>query len=162
MNHRFAIFGLALGFSVCANADIWTWKDPQGATHYVSSNAPIWVWVDETNLVHYSDKPEHEDAQRVELAWYSDGDLPAEERIHSENSAAPGRELNPNETDEERHEREAAEAYYCREARKIYDTYLHAPQLFRTNEDGEREYLSAEEMAATLEETRLRVEELCG
>ena len=38
---------------------------------------------------------------------------------------------------------------------------LNAPQLYKTNEAGEREYLSKEEKARTIAETRARKDELC-
>ena len=55
-----------------------------------------------------------------------------------------------------------AEAYYCRRATEIYDSYVNAPQLYKTSADGEKEYLSDEEAEATLSETKARVDELCG
>ena len=57
--------------------------------------------------------------------------------------------------------REQAEAYYCKRATEIYDSYLNAPQLYRTNEKGEREYLSKKEAAATIAETKAKRDELC-
>ena len=68
----------------------------------------------------------------------------------------------PGETAEERAEREKAEAYYCKRATEIYDSYKNAPQLYRTNEAGEREYLSKKEAAATIAETKAKMDELCS
>ena len=67
----------------------------------------------------------------------------------------------PGETAEERAEREKAEAYYCKRATEIYDSYLNAPQLYRTDENGEREYLSKNDAAATIAETKDKMNELC-
>ena len=65
------------------------------------------------------------------------------------------------ETAEERAEREQAEAYYCKRATEIYDSYVNAPQLYRTNEAGEREYLSKQEGEAIIAETKAKKDELC-
>ena len=68
----------------------------------------------------------------------------------------------PGETPEERFERENAEAYYCKRAQEIYESDQNAPRLFRTSDNGGRIYLSDEEAAATLTETKARVDELCN
>ena len=58
-------------------------------------------------------------------------------------------------------ERELAEAYYCKRATEIYDSYVNAPRLYKTNEDGEREYLSKEDTARTISETRAQKDKAC-
>ncbi len=148
---------LVCGFCASANADIWKWVDQFGETHFVSTNKPIFTWL-ENGEVHFSDKPEHPEAQRVELAWHSSGDLPDEERevMSGDRNAVPG------ETQAEAIERRAAEAYYCRQAQEILATYETAPQLFRTDENGERQYLSVSEAAQTLAETQAKVDDLCN
>ena len=67
----------------------------------------------------------------------------------------------PGETPEERAEREKAEAYYCKRATEIYESYVNAPRLYKTNEAGERQYLNKEEAAKTIAETRAQKEEHC-
>ena len=67
----------------------------------------------------------------------------------------------PGETAEERAERETAEAYYCKRATEVFESYLNAPRLYRTNDAGEREYLSEKEAAATIADTKARMNELC-
>ena len=121
---------------------------------------PIFTWMDESGKVHYSDTPDHEDAVSVELVWHSSGSL-AEVDSPSDDSESDGYAY-PGETAEERAEREKAEAYYCKRATEIYESYLNAPQLYRTNESGEREYLSEKEAAATIAETKGRKDELCN
>jgi hypothetical protein len=67
----------------------------------------------------------------------------------------------PGETPEERAEREKAEAYYCKRATEIYESYVNAPRLYKTNDAGERVYLDKEEAAKTIAETRAQKDELC-
>ncbi len=148
---------LAIGLSATAHADVWRWVDADGNTHFVDTMTPIYTWTDEYGKHHYSDTPDHEDAVSVELVWHSTGTL---EDIASENETGDGF-LYPGETEEDRHRREQAEAYYCERATEIYDSYVNAPQLYRTGEDGEREYLSKAEAAQTIAETRAKRDELC-
>ena len=157
MTRLIAFAALLLGLSLPAAADIWKWVDANGRTHFVDTTKPIYTWLDEYGKVHYSDTPDHEDAVSVELVWHSKGSLDDVEGGDSES----GGYARPGETAAERAEREQAEAYYCKRATEIYDSYVNAPQLYRTNEAGEREYLSKTEGEAIIAETKARVDELC-
>jgi hypothetical protein len=55
-----------------------------------------------------------------------------------------------------------AEAYYCKRATEIYDSYVNAPRLYKTGADGEPEYLSDEEATQTIAETKAKVDDLCS
>ena len=153
---------LILLFAVClnANADVWKWVDAFGKTHFVNTMTPIYTWVDEFGKIHYSDTPDHEDAISVQLVWLSAGTLDETEGPAEEPESGGYAYLG--ETAEDRAEREKAEAYYCKRATEIYDSYLNAPQLYRTGEDGKREYLSKKDAAATIAETKSKMTELCS
>ena len=157
-----AIIGLALGLCLSAKADVWKWVDAYGETRYVDTMTTIYTWLDDYGKVHYSDHPEHENAVSVELVWHSTDNLSDSESTDSQTGTSRGKEIDPNETVDERIEREMAEAYYCKRAREIYDSYVNAPQLYKTNADGQKEYLSNEEAEATLSKTKARVAELCN
>jgi hypothetical protein len=152
---------LLVGLSLTAEADVWKWIDASGKTHFVDTMKPIYMWSDEFGKVHYSDTPDHEDAVSVELVWHSSGSLAEVAGGKPEPESASGGYAYPGETAEERAEREKAEAYYCKRATEIYESYVNAPQLYRTSESGEREYLSKEEASATIAETKAKRDELC-
>ena len=159
---RLIVTGLLLcGFALNANADIWKWVDANGKTHFVDTTTPIYTWIDEFGKVHYSDTPDHEDAVSVELVWVSTGSLNEGEAGGEDDESGSGGYAYAGETAEERAEREQAEAYYCKRATEIYDSYVNAPTLYKTNEKGEKEYLSKEEMAQTIAETRIKKDEAC-
>ena len=143
-----------------AQADVWKWVDAHGNTHFVDTMKPIFTWVDESGEVHYSDSPEHEAAIAVQLVWVSSGTLADVQPTASEDESGSG-EAFSGETPEQRAERELAEAYYCKRATEIYDSYVSAPRLYKTNEDGEREYLSKEDTARTIAETRAQKDKAC-
>lgn len=163
MKRLFATALLLFGFAVNANADIWRWTDVYGKIHFVDTLKPIYTWVDESGKVFFSDKPDHEDAVSVELVWHSTGN----DIENAEASLTPDKKPHETwayvgETPEDRLEREKAEKYYCKRAQEVYDSYLKAPRLYRTNDSGEREYLSDADAEQTLAETKARVEELCN
>lgn len=139
-----------------AMADIWKWVDADGKTHFVDTSTAIFTWV-EDGKIFYSDRPDHEDAVAVQLIWVSKGQLEEEENVASDSDDGEF----PGETPAQRIEREEAEAYYCKRATEIYDSYENAPRLYRTNDDGEREYLSEKEAKATMGETKIKMDELC-
>ena len=142
-----------------ARADIWRWTDALGETHYVDTMTPIYTWLDEDGKVWFADTPDHEDAVSVELIWHSNSDS-LEEETEAE-SEQGDRWAYVGETAEDRLKREQAEDYYCERAKEVYESYTSAPRLYKTNEAGERVYLSDEEARATLVETKDRVDELC-
>lgn len=141
-----------------ASADIWKWLDADGETHFVDTKTSIFTWVDESGKSFYSDTPGHEDAIAIQLVWHSEGTL---DDMDSAANSSDGYAF-PGETPDERAEREDAEAYYCKRAIEIYDSYKNAPRLYRTNDAGEREYLSEEAATATLAETKSKMDDLCG
>ena len=158
MKQLLAVLVLTFGLCAYAQADVWKWVDADGKTHFVDTMTSIYTWVDESGDVHYADTPDHEDAVSVALVWVSSGtidDLQASNDESGSGSAYPG------ETPDERAEREKAEAYYCKRATEIYDSYVNAPRLYKTSESGEREYLSKEDSARTIAETRAQKDELC-
>lgn len=154
-----AIGLLAIALTPAAHADIWKWVDANGKTHFVDSKRPIYTWVDDNGKLHYADSPEHEDAVSVELVWHSEGSL---EDTANAASSGDGGYAYPGETAEDRAERERAEEYYCKRATEIYESYLNAPQLYETDENGKRQYLSKADAARTIAETRKKKDELCN
>jgi hypothetical protein len=157
MRILFAVLLLSLACAA-AQADVWKWVDASGKTHFVDTDKSIYTWVDENGDVHYSDTPDHEDAVSVQLVWVSSGTLQDVE--NSEDESGSGYAY-PGETPEERAEREKAEAYYCKRATEIYESYVNAPRLYKTDDSGERVYLDKEEAAKTIAETRAQKDELC-
>lgn len=159
MKTVFLIVLLTFGIALNAAADVWKWVDANGDEHYVDTNRPIYTWTDEYGKVHYADKPNHADAVSVQLVWVSSGTL--DEVQGDKGERGDGAVARPGETAEERAEREAAEEYYCKRATEIYESYKNAPQLYRTDDAGEREYLSDREAAATIAQTKTRMDEIC-
>ena len=158
MKKFFAVLVLVVGFSAAAQADVWKWVDAHGETHFVDTMTSIYTWVDERGDLHYADTPDHEDAVSVALVWVSSGSL---DKLKDGDDESGSGYAHPGETPEERAEREKAEAYYCKRATEIYDSYVNAPRLYKTNESGEREFLNKADAAKTIAETRAQKDDLC-
>lgn len=158
----FFIVMLTCGFGTAAHADVWKWIDAEGKVHFVDSDKAIYTWVDENGKHFYADTPGHEDAVSVELVWHAKGKLAEFQNGSMTVEEGGNKEEYPDETPEERFEREQAEAYYCKRAQQIYESYMNAPRLYKTADDGTRKYLSDEEMESTIAETKARVDELCS
>ena len=161
MNTRRLLIATALlvGFFQSASADVWRWVDANGNTHFVDTMRPIYTWRDDFGKVFFSDKPDHVNAVSVQLIWHSSGTLG---QAKQEDESSGSTELRPGETEAERAERKAAEAYYCKRATEIYDSYVNAPRLYKTGKDGEPEYLSEKDAAKAIAETKSKVDELCN
>ena len=138
MNRILIVIMLTCGLCVSAYADVWKYVDAVGKTHFVDSNQSIYTWVDQIGKRHYADMPGHPTAVIVTLVWHSGGTLAELGTGGSKESASGDEEAYPGETTEERFEREQAEAYYCKRAQEIYESYQNAPILFKTNDDGNR------------------------
>lgn len=158
MKSLIALLLVVFGLVSVADADVWSWVDAGGKTHYVDTKTAIYTWVDESGNVHYSDTPDHVDAVSVVLVWVSSGSL---DQVRANDDDAGSTGYLPGETAEDRAEREKAEAYYCKRATEIYDSYVNAPRLYKTGADGEREFLSKEDAAKTIAETRAQKDDLC-
>lgn len=158
MKKTLVFMAIAFGLSAAAHADVWSWVDAAGKTHYVDTDTAIYTWVDESGEIHYSDTPDHEDAVAVQLVWVSSGSLA--DVANDADGSGSGAGV-PGESPEERAEREKAEAYYCKRATEIYESYVNAPRLYKTNEAGEREFLSKDEAAQAIAETRNQMNEFC-
>jgi hypothetical protein len=166
MKRQLLLLVLVTVFACPAFADIWKWVDADGNTHFVNTNTLIYTWVDDYGKRHYSDTPDHEDAVSVELIWHSEGTL---EELSSGGGKESGGSDNksggyayPGETAEQRAERESAEAYYCKRATEVYESYVNAPRLYRNSDAGEREYLSEDEATTTIADMKAKMEGLCS
>jgi hypothetical protein len=157
MSYLKVLLLLSVFFSASASADVWKWFDAKGNIHFVDTNKAIFTWVGDDDKLYYSDTPDHKDAVAVQLVWHSAGSL----QELNPTGAPLGQDDFPGETDDQRLEREMAEAYYCKRATEIYDSYVNAPRLYKTNDDGEKEYLSEAAAAAEIADTKSKKDELC-
>lgn len=128
----------------------------------LAANADIYKWVDDNGNVHYSDTPARDNGVSAERVSHSSVNRPAAASSNGRTDTGVARDSGSREDAEKTQAGEDAQAYYCERAKEIYKSYLGAPRLFRTGEDGQREYLSDEEMAAKIAEAEASVAEWCN
>ena len=133
-----------------------------------SPAAAVYRWVDAEGQVHYSDTPQR-NAERIEIESRPTDPELVRARENQAAALRAERELRTTQQAEDTTaqandaERVAAErAANCETARQRLATYETAHRLYRPMADGEREYLSDEELDAARAEARLAVEEWCG
>ena len=130
-----------------ASADVWKWTDPLGKTHFVESSQPMFTWIDDSGKVAFSDTPDHRDAGAVQFVWHSRGSLTD---VASDTDS--GDEAATAANSEEQQSFEQRKQEYCQQLEEMYNSYKNTPELYRMNEDGEREYLSKREVRQKIRE----------
>lgn len=128
----------------------------------LNANADIYKWVDENGNVHYGDKPAPEYTKSTQVVRHTSGQRSAFNASDSRTITSQREKIEPKEASQDKKEGEDAQSYYCEQARDIYRSYVDAPRLYRTGKDGQREYLSDDEMAATIANARATVAEWCN
>ena len=127
----------------------------------LAAHADIWKWVDEDGNVHFGDMPAPKYTENAELVKYTHEKRSTSPSGKDQASATLGKDINREETPAEDRKREDAQAYYCNQAKEIYRSYVGATKLYRTSENGRREYLSEQEASAALANAEASVAEWC-
>lgn len=123
----------------------------------LTANADIWKWVDEDGNVYFGDTPAREYAVNAELIRYTPDNRSESTSSNGEANTSRGKDI-----DSKERASQDAQAYYCNRAREIYRSYVDAPRLYKSSEDGRREYLSEQEAAAALANAKASVAEWCN
>jgi len=129
----------------------------------------IYKWTDAEGNVHYGDRaPENVEAERVDIqsrttnraqvAARVQARREARERLIGEQDAQEsGNELSPDEQERLAEER----ARKCQMYKDRLQTFVQSRRLYRQDENGERVYLSEQEMQAARENVQNQVQEFC-
>ena len=146
--------------SVSVLAEIYKWKDKDGVMRYTDTPPPSGTKSYQT-LGKKASKPVQggdEDTKamsgipaRVEGA--SEADI-AEKRRQLAETEKRNKEVK----DKERKQRE----HNCAVAKSNYETYSQGGRMFKTNPQGEREYLGDEDLKAGLEQAQREINENCN
>lgn len=160
-NYIIAICLFGLGLAAPVQADIWQWVDASGDIHFVDSKTPIYTWTDEQGRVFYSDTPNHETAVAVQLIWVSGGTLDDDSVRDDEPVSITGSRVFSEETAEEIAARAQVRREFCDKATEAYDSYVSAPRLYKTDDDGTKTYMSPKEAKRIIAETRAKRDEAC-
>ena len=127
----------------------------------VSATAEVWKWVDQNGTVHFTDRPQHANSQGIMLPRHTPARSSSRPSGHDQASSRQSAASNAANSKPSSVDGKKAEEYYCNQATEIYASYSKAPRLYKTNADGQREYLSDKEAAELLAETKAKVAEWC-
>ncbi len=148
----FSALGLTLlaSASMANDVDVYTWTDADGVPHY-TDRPPAGERVTYTGI--RSKRTDAANVQaRVEQAQENRADA-----LERRNSAQD----EDDETAQQRAKNLAERASSCEKARERLTSYTTAHRLYRPNADGEREYLSDEEMDSARTNAQKSVEQWC-
>ena len=139
----FLMFGLAL--SVAAGAGVYTWTDAQGHVHY--SDKPV-TGAQTIDIKTAPTDPARIAAQQKQAEDQEAADADAEKKA---DEAAKLSVTDAKKRDEN-----------CQKARVRLSAITGAQRPYRTQPDGERHYLSAEEIDAEIKDAEAGVTQWCG
>jgi len=151
---------LALPLSVLALA---------AACWAAGAHADVYKYTDAKGNVQYTDKPQVLPAELMRLQSKPTDAAAAQTRSAEEmkRSEALIAAANPKPAAESSDQKAAAEltakdkAERCIKARQRYDSYMNSQRLYKPGPNGEREYLSDEQLTASRTAAKTTMEELC-
>ena len=115
----------------------------------LGTTAEVYKWTDSAGRVHYSDKPDGENlevmnvkSKRTDKAAIAQA---RQDKLDADQAAASDRKIQE-EIDEEEEQNVAIRAENCRRASEAVVSLRNAQRLYVPNEEGERRYLSEEEI----------------
>jgi Domain of unknown function (DUF4124) len=152
-HHRSALLlALTLGsggalLSQLAQADVYRWIDAQGHVQYTDRPIPGAERVSTSNKLPGSDA--------AKTAAESERLKTADAQLQTQAAATAKQETVQQDV-------AGARAEQCKQAREHYDKSVRARRMFRTNEKGERQYLTDADADAARVTARSAVDEACG
>ena len=144
-------WGLMLvGLAATASADVFRWTDAQGG-------------------VHYSDRPDSDQAQRVSIVSHATNPAAVTTRAQTE---ADQRSKDAAQTAQQTADQNATKAVQndvtktradqCKEAKERYRVAIESQKLYRMGKDGERQYLTSQEIDEARINARKDMDTVCG
>ena len=129
----------------------------------------VYKWTDEEGNVHFSDTPVDKDAERVAIQSRRTNServqasvqarADAAAKVAEEEAAAEA--ANPGPTAEELQARAEERAQKCNTYRERLTRFVQSRRIYREDENGERVYLSEDEMQEAREEVENLVQKYC-
>ena len=133
-----------------------------------TASSQIYKWTDEDGNVHFTDKPVEGDAERVAIqSRRTDAErVQAQVQARAEAAARAAEEEAAAQpqgpTAEELQARAEQRAEQCAKYRERLQRFVQSRRIYREDENGERVYLSEEEMQKAREDVENKVQEYCN
>lgn len=133
-----------------------------------SAIADVYKYTDEKGNIQYTDKPPSLPAERLNVKSQRTDVVAVQDRQQKEMEAMQkAADSSSQATAKRAEQREAAEttakdkAERCVKARERYDRYMNSQKLYEESKDGERRYLTSEELDATRAAAKASMDVLC-
>jgi hypothetical protein len=130
--------------------------------------ADVYKYKDEKGNIQYTDKPPQLPAERLNVKSQRTDVVAVQERSQAEQKqAAAADEQRQQARAQDADQKEAAQltakdkAERCTKARERYDKYMNSQKLYEQGADGERRYLSSEELDAARASAKASMDVLC-
>lgn len=135
-----------------------------------ANDVTVYRWIDRDGVPHYTDRPQEgaNAAEATEIRSRRTDPAALQARVDARSDLEAARDTRRGQAAEdadaaeaERRETEARRSANCDRAREQLETYATARRLYRPLPDGEREYLSDDEMDAARASAQQAVREWC-
>jgi hypothetical protein len=130
--------------------------------------ADVYKYKDEKGNIHYTDKPPELPAERLNVKSQRTDTVAVQERQAAEQKQqAAASQQQQQAHDQAADQKEAAQfsakdkAERCAKARERYDKYMNSHKLYEQGADGERRYLSSDELDAARASAKASMDVLC-
>ena len=128
------------------------------------ATADVYKYKDEKGNIQYTDKPPSLPAERLNVQSQRTDMVAVQARQQAEQQPAAGPQQPKNNAADQKAATELTakdKADRCLKARERYDKYMNSQKLFEQTPDGERRYLSAEELDATRAAAKASMDVMC-
>ncbi len=134
----------------------------------IAAAGEIYKWVDEDGNVHYEDRPTGEgQIEHVDIVSRNTNDADVRARVDAYREARAVKEqvaaeAPPEMSKEEVRAEQQARAEKCQMYRDRLEGFLRSTRLYEESDDGDRNYLSEEEIMAARAKVEDQIQEYCG
>lgn len=125
----------------------------------------VYKWADGKGQIYYTDRPPTAaDAKLLAVLDRDQSFVEEEGGPQGSSNAPPPASGRPSDSNADRVQQDVdrVRADQCKQAQERYKTYVESRRLFRQTEDGQREYLSDEELMQARIEARQAMDEYCN
>ncbi len=130
--------------------------------------ADVYKYKDEKGNIQYTDKPPQLPAERLNVKSQRTDVVAVQERAQAEQKQAAANAQQQQQARSQASDQQQAseltakdKAERCAKSRERYDRYMNSQKLYETGADGERRYLSSEELDAARASAKASMDVLC-
>ncbi|HZF25410.1 MAG TPA: DUF4124 domain-containing protein [Steroidobacteraceae bacterium] len=135
----------------------------------MAASADVFRWVDSKGGVHYSDRPDSDNAVRIGIVSHASNPDAVAARTQADSDqqaklAAQQTQQQAQQSTANSVQKDVAKSRedQCKEAKEHYRVAIESQKLYRVGKDGEREYLTSQEIDEARLKSRKDMDTVCG